>query len=75
MVALSVGKPESNIQRSNLANFSMVTLGRLSKEDLMFVHLFLIGERDSVYSLKGVIRLVAQEIRSRALDEGKNISQ
>lgn len=48
----------------------MVSPGGLGKEGLVLRELFLVGERYTVNSLKGIIVLITQEVRSRVLGLG-----
>lgn len=45
----------------------MVSPGSFSEEGLVVCELLLVGERDTVNSLKGIIVLIAKEVRSRIL--------
>ena len=42
----------------------MIPPGGLSKEGLVFRELFLVGERDAVNSLEGIVILITEEVRS-----------
>jgi hypothetical protein len=49
------------------SDLSVVALGRLLDEMLVFGHGFLVGEGDAVYTLQSLVVGVAQEIRGRIL--------
>lgn len=61
---------QKNVDLSNLA---VIAPSRLSEEFLIFTHLLLVRERDTVDSLQRIVVLVTQEVRGGVLNKGSII--
>ena len=56
-----------SLQNLYLSNLSVISLGGFFEEMLIFGHLLLIWERDTVDTLQGVVFGVTKEVRSGVL--------